>query len=136
MAESHHVVLIAGSIERGSSKGSHALMLRWMLGRSLNMEVVWHGELTFVTAQSWSLRVLFQFLGGLHACKHLRVCDELRGVLTYVKLSLEYSSTVSAVRLHCNRSVYLQLIDAPIHIDVLHYFFKSRSTAFVLLACA
>lgn len=99
------------------------------------MEVVWHGELTFVTVQSRSLSVLFQFLGGLHACEHLWVCDELRGVLTHVKLSLEYSSAVSTARLHCTRSVYLQLIDAPIHINVLHHFFKSRCTAFVLLAC-
>ena len=100
------------------------------------MEVIWHGELTFVTVQSRSVSVLFQFLRGFHACKHLLVCDELRGVLTHVKLSFEYSSAVSTALLHCTRSVYLPLIDAPIHIDVLHHFFKSRCTASILLIYA
>ena len=86
----------------------------------LNMKVVRHGELTFVTVQSRSLRILFQVF-GLNACEDLRICDELRGVLTYVELSLKYSSAIAA-GLHCARSMYLQMLDAPVNIDLFHNF--------------
>ena len=121
-----------GSIERGCSKGSHTLMLYFLLGRDLNVKVIWHGELTFVTVQIWSLRVLFR-LFDLYACEHFRICDELRGVLTHVELSLKYFSSGTAARLHCSRPVDLQLIDAPIHIDVLHHFLEGCCASFVVL---